>query len=130
MRLPTTFALSYGVGFAAITATVMHTLLYHRRLIWMQAGRSVKEQAVACSRRCLCRRSAVCWRALRDAGRSGTRRRRSGTRACRLVRVPRWFADDAPLVARKDDGWERMLEGLALRWVECVVDEKRGKDMA
>ena len=37
---------------------------------------------------------------------------------------------DAPLVARKDDGWEKMLEALALKWVDCVVDEKRGKDMA
>jgi OPT family small oligopeptide transporter len=42
--LSTTFALSYGLSFAAITATVVHTLLYYRRQIMTQARRSLKEQ--------------------------------------------------------------------------------------
>lgn len=35
---------------------------------------------------------------------------------------------DAPLIARKDPGWEDMLETLALRWMQAVVNEKRGSD--
>lgn len=42
--LSTTFALSYGLSFAAITSTVVHTLLYYRRQIFTQARRSLKEQ--------------------------------------------------------------------------------------
>ncbi|KAA1470852.1 hypothetical protein DENSPDRAFT_798367 [Dentipellis sp. KUC8613] len=34
---------------------------------------------------------------------------------------------DARTVARKDDGWEEMLERMFLRWVQAVVDEKRGQ---
>lgn len=34
---------------------------------------------------------------------------------------------DAPLVAKKEDGWEDMLERLVLRWVEVVVEERRGE---
>ena len=42
--LSTTFALSYGLSFAAITATIMHTILYYRKQIWIQARRSLSEQ--------------------------------------------------------------------------------------
>ncbi|KAI0077997.1 hypothetical protein K474DRAFT_1594936 [Panus rudis PR-1116 ss-1] len=34
---------------------------------------------------------------------------------------------DAPLVARQDPGWEEMLETVVLKWVDAVVDEKRGE---
>lgn len=42
--LSTTFALSYGLSFASITATVVHALLYFRKQIWTQARRSLSEQ--------------------------------------------------------------------------------------
>ena len=42
--LSTTFALSYGLSFAAITATIVHTFLYFRKQIWIQARRSLSEQ--------------------------------------------------------------------------------------
>jgi hypothetical protein len=32
---------------------------------------------------------------------------------------------DAKVVARKDDGWEDMLEAVLLKWVWKVVDERR-----
>ncbi|KIP07844.1 hypothetical protein PHLGIDRAFT_70384 [Phlebiopsis gigantea 11061_1 CR5-6] len=35
---------------------------------------------------------------------------------------------DAPLIARHEPGWEDMLEQLAMRWMQAVVDEKRGRD--
>lgn len=35
---------------------------------------------------------------------------------------------DAPLIARKEDGWESMLEDLVLRWVSGVVEERRGRE--
>ena len=35
---------------------------------------------------------------------------------------------DAPLVARHGTGWEDMLQAIALRWLEAVVEEKRGKE--
>ncbi|KAI0643279.1 hypothetical protein C8Q79DRAFT_978077 [Trametes meyenii] len=34
---------------------------------------------------------------------------------------------DAPMVARLEDGWERMLERLVLKWMDAVVSEKRGE---
>jgi len=34
---------------------------------------------------------------------------------------------DAPAVARKEDGWEGMLENLVLKWVDAVVEERRGE---
>lgn len=40
----TSFALSYGLSFAAITSTVVHTLLYYRHQIWHHAGRSLRER--------------------------------------------------------------------------------------
>ncbi|KZV83488.1 small oligopeptide transporter [Exidia glandulosa HHB12029] len=42
--LSTTFALSYGLSFAAITSTVVHTILYYRHQIWHHAGRSLRER--------------------------------------------------------------------------------------
>ncbi|KAH9939612.1 OPT oligopeptide transporter [Epithele typhae] len=42
--LSTTFALSYGLSFASITATIVHTFLYYRKQIWIQARRSLSEQ--------------------------------------------------------------------------------------
>jgi hypothetical protein len=42
--LSTTFAVSYGLSFAAITATLMHAFLYYRKQIWTQARRSLSEQ--------------------------------------------------------------------------------------
>ena len=42
--LPASFAISYGVSFASITATLTHTLLYHRKRILCQARRSLSEQ--------------------------------------------------------------------------------------
>lgn len=33
---------------------------------------------------------------------------------------------DAALVARRDEGWEVVLEVLLLRWVDAVVEERRG----
>lgn len=42
--LSTTFAMSYGLSFASITATIMHTILYFRKQIWVQSRRSLSEQ--------------------------------------------------------------------------------------
>lgn len=42
--LSTTFAISYGLSFAGITATIVHTALYYRKQIWIQARRSLSEQ--------------------------------------------------------------------------------------
>ncbi|KAG8946224.1 hypothetical protein FRC04_011970 [Tulasnella sp. 424] len=42
--LSTVFALSYGLSFASITATVVHAYLYFRKQIWTQAKRSLSEQ--------------------------------------------------------------------------------------
>ncbi|KAI9463848.1 hypothetical protein HD554DRAFT_2282764 [Boletus coccyginus] len=36
---------------------------------------------------------------------------------------------DPRLVARKDDGWETMLETVVLRWVNAVVEETRGESL-
>ncbi|KAF7436318.1 hypothetical protein PC9H_003150 [Pleurotus ostreatus] len=43
--LSTTFAVSYGLSFASITATLTHALLYYRKQIWTQARKSMSEQA-------------------------------------------------------------------------------------
>ncbi|KAI0739686.1 OPT oligopeptide transporter [Daedaleopsis nitida] len=43
--LSTTFAMSYGLSFASITATIMHTIIYFRKQIWIQSRRSLSEQA-------------------------------------------------------------------------------------
>jgi OPT family small oligopeptide transporter len=42
--LSTTFAISYGLSFASITATLMHAFLHFRKQIWVQARRSLHEQ--------------------------------------------------------------------------------------
>lgn len=42
--LSTTFALSYGLSFASIAATIVHALLYFRKQIWIQSRRSLHEQ--------------------------------------------------------------------------------------
>lgn len=42
--LSTTFAVSYGLSFASITATITHSYLYFRKQIWTQARRSMHEQ--------------------------------------------------------------------------------------
>ncbi|KAG5716584.1 hypothetical protein E4T56_gene16165 [Termitomyces sp. T112] len=41
----------------------------------------------------------------------------------RSTEFPLFF--DAKVVAKKDDGWENMLEGVLLRWVAKAVEEKR-----
>ncbi|THH02009.1 hypothetical protein EW026_g784 [Hermanssonia centrifuga] len=43
--LSTTFALSYGLSFASVTATLTHTFMYYRKQIWVQSRRSMSEQA-------------------------------------------------------------------------------------
>ncbi|KAI5123186.1 hypothetical protein M0805_003953 [Coniferiporia weirii] len=42
--LSTTFAISYGLSFASITATLTHTFLYFRKQIWVQSRRAMHEQ--------------------------------------------------------------------------------------
>ena len=39
----TTFAISYGLSFAAITSTIVHTWIYYRKQIIYQSKRSLKE---------------------------------------------------------------------------------------
>ena len=43
--LPIVFAFQYGLSFASVTATLSHTFLYFRKQIWVQARRSMSEQA-------------------------------------------------------------------------------------
>jgi len=42
--LSTTFAVSYGLSFASITATLTHAFLYFRKQIWTQSRRAMHEQ--------------------------------------------------------------------------------------
>ncbi|TDL15603.1 OPT oligopeptide transporter [Rickenella mellea] len=42
--LSTTFAISYGLSFASITSTLMHTFLFFRKQIWVQSRRAMHEQ--------------------------------------------------------------------------------------
>ncbi|KAF7971437.1 hypothetical protein HWV62_21206 [Athelia sp. TMB] len=42
--LSTTFAISYGLSFAAISSTFVHALLYLRKQIWSQCRRTLAEQ--------------------------------------------------------------------------------------
>ncbi|KAJ7088419.1 small oligopeptide transporter [Mycena belliarum] len=42
--ISTTFAISYGLSFASITATLMHAFLYFRKQIWVQSRRAMHEQ--------------------------------------------------------------------------------------
>ena len=39
--------------------------------------------------------------------------------------IPIFF--DARVVARRDDGWEDMLERAVLRWTSVVVEERRNR---
>jgi hypothetical protein len=42
--LPAAFAISYGLSFASMTATLTHVFLYYRKQIWLQTRRSMSEQ--------------------------------------------------------------------------------------
>ncbi|KAK1565061.1 hypothetical protein Q3G72_017913 [Acer saccharum] len=42
----TFFAITYGVGFAALTATVVHVALFHGREIWEQSKASFQEKGM------------------------------------------------------------------------------------
>jgi hypothetical protein len=42
--LPASFAISYGLDFATITATLTHTSLYYRKFIWTHARRPLSKQ--------------------------------------------------------------------------------------
>ena len=42
--LSATFAISYGLSFATITATLTHTFLYYRKYIWSHARRPLSQQ--------------------------------------------------------------------------------------
>ncbi|KAL0954158.1 hypothetical protein HGRIS_005294 [Hohenbuehelia grisea] len=42
--LSTTFAISYGLSFASITATLTHAFLYFRKQIWNQSRKAMNEQ--------------------------------------------------------------------------------------
>ncbi|KAJ7237822.1 OPT oligopeptide transporter [Mycena rebaudengoi] len=42
--LSTTFAISYGLSFASITATITHAFLFFRKQIWTQSRRAIHEQ--------------------------------------------------------------------------------------
>ncbi|KAG6405415.1 hypothetical protein SASPL_133004 [Salvia splendens] len=44
LHLSTFFVMTYGVGFAALTATVVHVILFHGREIWEQSKSSFNEK--------------------------------------------------------------------------------------
>ncbi|KAH7864571.1 hypothetical protein Vadar_031133 [Vaccinium darrowii] len=44
LYISTFFAMTYGVGFAALTATIVHVLLFHGREIWEQSKSSFKDK--------------------------------------------------------------------------------------
>ncbi|KAJ6347244.1 hypothetical protein OIU76_003855 [Salix suchowensis] len=46
LYLSTFFAMTYGVGFAALTATIMHVALFHGREIWEQSMASFQEKTM------------------------------------------------------------------------------------
>ncbi|KAJ6695247.1 OLIGOPEPTIDE TRANSPORTER 7-LIKE [Salix koriyanagi] len=46
LYLSTFFAVTYGVGFAALTATIMHVALFHGREIWEQSMASFQEKTM------------------------------------------------------------------------------------
>ncbi|XP_059662164.1 oligopeptide transporter 7-like [Cornus florida] len=46
LYLSTFFAMTYGIGFAALTATVVHVLLFHGREIWEQSKSSFQEKTM------------------------------------------------------------------------------------
>lgn len=46
LYLSTFFAMTYGVGFAALTATIVHVALFHGREIWEQSKSSFQEKSM------------------------------------------------------------------------------------
>ncbi|KAL5719026.1 OPT superfamily [Ranunculus cassubicifolius] len=46
LKLSTFFAMTYGVGFASLTATVAHVIVFHGREIWQQSKSAFKEKNV------------------------------------------------------------------------------------
>ncbi|XP_004502063.1 oligopeptide transporter 7-like [Cicer arietinum] len=46
LYLSTFFAMTYGVGFAALTATIVHVALFHGREIWEQSKSSFNEKSM------------------------------------------------------------------------------------
>ncbi|KAK4601208.1 hypothetical protein RGQ29_010679 [Quercus rubra] len=46
LYLSTFFAMTYGVGFAALTATIVHVALFHGREIWVQSKSSFQEKTM------------------------------------------------------------------------------------
>ncbi|CAL0323072.1 unnamed protein product [Lupinus luteus] len=46
LHLSTFFAMTYGVGFAALSATIVHVGLFHGREIWEQSKSSFKERSI------------------------------------------------------------------------------------
>ncbi|KAL0016069.1 hypothetical protein SO802_003138 [Lithocarpus litseifolius] len=46
LYLSTFFAMTYGVGFAALTATIVHVALFHGREIWEQSKSSFQEKTM------------------------------------------------------------------------------------
>ncbi|BFG32055.1 hypothetical protein CerSpe_183290 [Prunus speciosa] len=53
------FAITYGVGFAALTATIVHVALFHGREIWEQSKASFKEKQMDIHTRLMQRYSQV-----------------------------------------------------------------------
>ena len=43
--LPASYAVTYGLSFASITAVLTHTFLYYRKQVWIHARRSLSEQS-------------------------------------------------------------------------------------
>ena len=44
LLISASFAISYGLAFACITATITHTLVYYRKQIWTKAFHSLSER--------------------------------------------------------------------------------------
>ncbi|CAN4127143.1 unnamed protein product [Withania somnifera] len=59
LYLSTVFVITYGVGFAALSATVMHVILFHGREIWEQNKSSIKEKKMDIHTRLMSKYSQV-----------------------------------------------------------------------
>nr|DAD36184.1 TPA_asm: hypothetical protein HUJ06_006824 [Nelumbo nucifera] len=59
LYLSTFFAMTYGVGFAALTATVVHVLLFHCREIWQQSKSAFQEKKMDIHTRLMSRYNQV-----------------------------------------------------------------------
>ncbi|CAN7092191.1 hypothetical protein BRARA_I02370 [Brassica rapa] len=59
LYLSTFFAISYGIGFAALSATIVHVSLFHGREIWDQSKQSFKEKKIDIHTRLMRRYKAV-----------------------------------------------------------------------